>query len=148
MAISASMIVLVCFITIIVFDVTNCQSPPFDGTPIDPPFDGTAIDFDTPQVYDLLVNMSEAYQTNFNKNMEMMEKQQQTLTQIAETQSQMANTFNQVVAILHMQNKEAQNISTTMNTVVDVLQTQQESLDNIFTHCHLFCSSKRITLNF
>ena len=122
MAISVSMIVLVCFGTIIMLDVTNCQSPPFTST---------AKTFGTPQVYELLVNMSEAYQDNFNKSMEMMAKQQQTLTQIAETQNQMANTFNQVVAILQMQNKQAQNMSATMNNVVDVLENQQESLDNI-----------------
>ena len=106
----------------ILLDVSKSQSLPF--TP-------SAVAFGTPQLYNLTVDVIENIQRNHNETMEMMQKQQQTLIQIAETQDQMANTFSQVVAILQMQNKQAQNMSATMNTVINVLENQQESLDNI-----------------
>ena len=78
----------------------------------------------------------------------LLQNQQQTLTQIAEsqaqmvmtqsqmavtqsqmavTQGQMAITFNQVVSLLQMQNQQLQYVTDTMNTMVSVMENQQET---------------------
>ena len=70
-------------------------------------------------------------QVNHNATLNTLQNQQETLTQIGQTQmqmamtqAQMASSFGQVVNLL-------QNMSTTMNTVVSLLENQQETLENI-----------------
>ena len=103
---------------------------------------GSAVSFGTPHLYTLIANSSatiqdflqyhfEQLEENHDETMDLLQSQTETVTrmadkqtQIAETQAQMTNTFGQVVNLL-------QNMSTTMNTMVSLLENQQETLENI-----------------
>ncbi|XP_072042791.1 uncharacterized protein [Amphiura filiformis] len=94
---------------------------------------------------DVLQSQLDNQQDNHNETKAYLQDQQQTLTQmvdtqtqtlnklsqIAETQTLMANTFSQVVALLQTQSQQLHNISSTMNTMVSVLENQQKDVQNI-----------------
>ena len=94
----------------------------------------------------LLQGLENLLKTEQDKHQEiatLLQNHQQTLTQIAETQAQMAvsqvqmaNAFNQVVSLLQTQNQQLQNVTDTMNTVVSVMENQQATLENISPSVH------------
>ena len=82
-------------------------------------------------IQDFLQHQIKQQNINHHETKHLLQGQTETLThmvdtqtQIAETQAQMTNAFDQVVTLL-------QNMSTTMNTVVSLLENQKETLENI-----------------
>ena len=87
----------------------------------------TCIANNSATVQNILQNQVEQQEENHLEMKDLLQHQIETLTQMENTQTQMANAFGQIVTLL-------QNMSSTMNrlnTVVSVLEDQQETLESI-----------------